>query len=239
MSLITLYNNAKAIWRFNNDATDAKDNHDLVNTGATFNGAIKRYGSHSVVMDGINDFMAAADHSDFKQNTFTWVIPVYIASLGVRNTVISKHTSSSDTGWSITINPSDLIRFHAGDGGVWPSYAADYSISGASLGWHLLGGIHTLTDHQILWDDKLVKSVAGGSISHNAKDVWFGRDASSGAYMAGQQDETLYFIRALTIGGVSEGQVAGGEWAELYANFLVGKELTRALNSNLMLMRIG
>jgi hypothetical protein len=226
MSLATLYNDAKAIWRFNNDATDAKGNHDLVNTGATYDGTIKKYGSHSVIMDGLNDFLAAADHADFNGNEYSLVVPVYIASFGVRNTMISKHDTVGDTGWLLTINTSNILNFSAGNGGGgWPGYTASYDISGDGLGWHLMGAIHSLTSHKLLFDDKLVASVAGGAMGTNSKDVWFGRSAQTSAYQAGQQDETVWFTRQLTDGGVSIGQVAGGEWAELYANFLAGVEL--------------
>lgn len=226
MSQKILYNDARAIWRYNNDATDAKGNHDQIITGSTFDEAIKRYGSHSVKDDGLNDVRTVANHADFNQNVFSLVVPVYIASKEVWNTLISKVNTTADTGWLAGINFLNQFAFQAGAGRTWPTYNVIFDISGESLGWHLMGSIHTLTTHQILWDDKLIQTVAGGAITHNTQDVLFGK--VDGIFAGGQSDETPYFVRALTIGDVLDGQVAEGEWAELYANFLAGIELVSA-----------
>lgn len=223
---MSLFDDATSIWRFNNNPLDAKGNHNLTNVGAPYDGTIKRYGSHSVIMDGNNDYLYAANHSDFNQSEFTLVYAVYIGSKGVWNTLVSKFNSVVDSGWVVGVNFLNQAFIQAGDGaGGWPGYSAVYDMSSSSLGWHLLGASHSLTSHKLYWDDRLVASVAGGTIAHNTLDVWFGRNSGDSSYVPGQMDEADYFLHQITDGGVSVGQVAGGEYAELYANFLIGKEL--------------
>ena len=228
---MSLYTKATSIWRFNGDGTDAKGNHNLINIGAPFDGTIKRYGSHSVIMDGINDYLVGTSHSDFNQSEFTLVYAVYIGTKGVWNTIVSKFNPSNDTGWVVGVNFLNQAFIQAGNGGGgWPAYSAVYDMSSSSLGWHLLMGSHSLTSHKLYWDDRLVASVAGGVIAPSSDNVWFGRNSAGSGFIPGQMDETDYFLHQITDGGVSVGQVAGGEYAELYANFLAGIELTSSLS---------
>ncbi len=164
-----------------------------------------------------------ADHSDFKQNAFSLSWWNYVPTLGQRNGEISKHNVGSKSGWLVTINPANNIFFQAGNGALWPAYSASYGIS--AIGWYHIVIVHSLTVHKIYVNGYLRASVAGGSLAHNTHDVWFGRDANTNNYAKMQCDETNYLTRTLTDGGVSVGQLAGGEIAELW-NGGAGIELT-------------
>jgi hypothetical protein len=223
MSDTILYNDAKAIWRFNSTWADAKGNHPITNTGATFDTSNKIYGSASAVWDGINDVGTIADHSDFNVNEFTYAQAAYFPNLNTYQNMISKHNPTSKTGYVIYFFSGGSFYFTMGNGSSWPAYDVGYAIG--STGWHHIVASHSLTSHKLYVDGYLRGSAGGGVVGLNTQDVWFGRDAGSGAYVAGQHDETVYLTRQITDGGVSVGQVAGGEVAELYANYLIGKEL--------------
>lgn len=223
MSDTILYNDAKAIWRLNSTWADAKGNHPIANTGATFDTSNKIYGSASGVWDGSNDFGAVTDHSDFNVNEFSYAQAVYFPNLNTTQNMISKHNSTNKTGYVIYFHSAGTFWFTMGNGSSWPAYDVGYAIG--STGWHHVVASHSLSSHKLYVDGTLRASIAGGVVGLNSHDVWFGRNTDNGAYNPGQHDEPVYWTRQLTDGGVSVGQVAGGEVAELYANYLIGKEL--------------
>ena len=223
MSLTTLYNDAKAIWRLNSTWADAKGNHPIANTGATFDTVNKIYGSASGVWGPGNDVGVVANHSDFNVNEFTYAQAVFFSNLNTTQNMISKHRSSTRTGYVIYFHSGGTFWFTMGNGSFWPAYDVGYAIP--SIGPHHILASHSLISHKLYVDGYLRASIVGGVVGLNSLDLWFGRNTDTGAYVPGQHDEPVYWTRQLTDGGVSVGQVAGGEVAELYANYLIGKEL--------------
>jgi hypothetical protein len=232
MSLAVLYNDARAIWRFNNTWADAKGNHPISNTGAIFDDSYPRLGSHNGRWDGIDNFGAVADHIDFKQNEFTFVGLIYLPNLITLQAVIGKHNVPSKSGYATFFHPTgSQFYFQAGNGSTWPAYNASYAIG--STGWHWVACSHSLTSHKLYIDGYLRISVGGGSLAHNTHDLWFSRNTNDGTYYPSELDEANYFTRQLTDGGISVGQLVEGEMGELWNDGAVF-ELVSAANMSIV-----
>ena len=119
-------------------------------------------------------------------------------------------------------HPSGNFFFQAGDGINWAAYNSSYAIG--STGWHHTVCSHDGSVHNLYVDGYLRSSNAGGSIVYNTTNVYLGYNPDLSIYYKAENDEINYFTRKLTDGGISVGQLAGGEVAELW-NGGVGVEL--------------
>jgi hypothetical protein len=216
MSLDTLFADAKAVWNFDNVWLDAKGNHDIANTGATFDSVIRKLGPYSGNWDGLNDFGAIANHADFNQDEFALAGWGYVPDLVGSYCGFLKHNQVTFTGWFLLVS-AGTVFFRAADGASFPAYDTSYALG--APGWHFFVINHSLTVHKLYVDRVLRGSVAGGALAHNTHDVWIGRNPGpgfEGVYYNGNFDAKSYYTRVLTDGGVSVGQAATGEIAELY-----------------------
>jgi hypothetical protein len=136
-----------------------------------------------------------------------------------------KFNSANKKGFVLEFFIDGMYYFQAGDGVTWATIVSSSAI--VSTGWHHIVVRMLNTGNAKLYIDGYLRASASGiTIDYSTDDIWIARNSEApGAYTATQLDEINYFKRQLTDGGVSVGQLAGGEVAELW-NGGAGIELT-------------
>jgi hypothetical protein len=222
---MALADNIRALWRFNGDATDATGNgHNGSVTGATFNAVDQLLGSGCASFDHIDDYIDVGNLGG-KPTTFAlniWIKPNF---WGTACPFTSANLTAQDkTIWGFLLRTSSQdIEAWTSDGinSNYPDVIVASNWNPAnfpSTAWAMITMVVSGTTTDYYKDGVYVNSVTvphaqGGT----AFKAFFGKLGESSLFhYGGLIDESALWDRVLTNGGVSTGQTAGGEIAQLW-----------------------
>jgi len=113
MSLINQYKPdkyTKLLLHFNGDLHDSsRGGHSVNPFGGSFDATIKKFGSHSLTVDG-TDYVSIDSHNDLRLGGFDWTIDFWVYptfSSGEWGDVLNKTNPSTSYGYRIAANSSD------------------------------------------------------------------------------------------------------------------------------------
>jgi hypothetical protein len=201
-------------WNCNGTWTDAVGTNDGTDFGATFDSVNKKLGSSSGYFI-TNDYVDFAAINPSYITAVAWIRPSTIAA-GVR-TILSRWYDGSNRSWQIRQNAAGADLFISLNGG--DSYSASATSVLTANTWHLVVGTFDGSNLRVFVDN-VYKAItaASGTIYNNTAPVRLGADPRTPAilFFEGNIDAPAVWDRALTYGGVSLGQQATGEVAELW-----------------------
>ena len=242
--------NPIAAWNLNLGHNDAMGSHDFTTViGSTINTDDQHIGAGCAELDGVNDHARMELPSAFKSANVTyaaWIKPDNPTHTGHVLVGNPKGAGTDGRGFGLIIKDGKVRAFlGTGDGGF-------EAVTGTTLlsttEYHLIGATYDGANLRVFandkyeavlaeargieWDDKV------GSFGPDPAQFYMGgsRNATAGVaanqgFYKGLIDAPSIFDSALSYGGVSVGQVAGGDWAELF-NGGVGLEFPLGVIGN-------
>ena len=202
---------------FNKDLGTKTGTNISLPTGSSFENL------YSFPFDGNNDFIDCGNDSSLQfTGTMTASAWVKTTETGSFEMVLGKDAISPATSRSFMLYRStNYARFL-----VFPTSGGNSLVTSTSVindgNWHHMVGVNDGTDLKIYVDGVLeaVNSGGGGStLGGTTGELNIGRRPSAPAhrgYWTGNIDEVSLWNTALTDGGVSVGQTAGGQIAQIY-----------------------
>lgn len=204
------------LWHMNGDWLDSFGNNNGTASGATFDSSNQKLGSACGKFDGFDDHVYIADHASIRPSS-AMTIMAWVKSedvTGVSRGFISKEIVDV-SGYMLYVTPGENCLFYLY--GLTGGFAV--ATPPLTIGqWHLIIASYDGANIKIYKDGIFINQVAAtGTIASNTKDLWFGRyNTSPSTYHGSSYDSVAVWDRALTDGGISVGQTAGGEIAQLW-----------------------
>jgi hypothetical protein len=204
-------------WNMNDNWDDSVGIRHMSATGATFDSVNKKHGSAAGDFDS-NDYADVADNADLEPDHMTiaaWIRPGSVV-VGERD-IISKWWDGSSRSWVLYTN-TDSARFTVSlDGATSKTVIAATTLAVDT--WAFIVGTFDGSNVR-LFVDNVYKGLtaASGTINKNTAPARMGADSRTPAvsFFDGQIDTVPMWDRAVSYGGVSIGQQATGEVAELW-----------------------
>lgn len=232
-------------WHLNNDALDSSGNgNDGTVYGATFDATTKKLGSHALAVDGIDDYIYVAGGAGSSLNVgggdFTIQGWLYLTQVGVNQDFIACDLEPQTV--RIRINTANKVLWEIRDSGSDIATATSTTALSINTWYHIIGR-RVGTNVKLYVNGVLEASTTNASLNNpDTTDHWHigvgvdGIDTHT-RWFKGKIDEVAVWSRAITDGGVSVGQTATGEVAELY-NGGTGVEIVAAstIQSNILLL---
>jgi hypothetical protein len=216
MSIASLLAKAVSIYHMNNDAwVDALGNNDGTASGAIFSTTSPApiLGSHSGLFDSINDKVSTGNTGlDKDKGSFSFWFAPERAGNDNQNWIIFM--------WGINEDGVNRILFIKRSDNTLSLEIS--GITNALLdvsGWaadsihHIVGTWNSGTQ-KFYVDGDLINTKSYVPLTGKRPTVYI--NGNNQLYAGGVYDEVIYFNDVLTDGGVSDGQTAGGEVAELW-----------------------
>jgi hypothetical protein len=104
---------AKALYHFDNDATDATSNvHNLTATSMTYSALDYVFATHSAVFNGSSGYFSIADHADynFSGGIFTIDARIKVDSLAAANPIYYQNTSADADSFNFHVNTDGSLH---------------------------------------------------------------------------------------------------------------------------------
>ncbi|MBL7157320.1 MAG: hypothetical protein ISS92_04045 [Candidatus Omnitrophica bacterium] len=174
---------------------DASGRHTVTATGAVTSTDLYVFGTHSVYFDGTNDYLSAADHTDWTLGANDFTIDWRMYWTGESADGLFQHTSGTKDGWSI--NTADTgLSIKLGNGSTVNEYYLGTTTWSHTTWYHVAivrtGGYLNLyvngTLEESTADSTTISNATGaleiGRSSGLSSGVW-----TSSLYMAGYMDE--------------------------------------------------
>ena len=188
------------------DVIDAHGSNDLTNTGATVNqtGKINTGYTHSV-NDYLTGTVVGLPTGASPRTVSFWIYPTastasYPFSYGTASTRQGFGVIQSSTSWRVWVNGDDLIGTTGAALNEWTHIVATYDGTDTRL---FINGVY----------DAVKTHTLNTTLGTN---LHLGTYINQAIGITGTLDEVGLWDAALTYGGVSVGETAGGEIAELY-----------------------
>lgn len=223
---MALTNDLRISLPFNNDWLDKSGNgNNVIPNGIIFDGTNKHIGSHSAFGDGINDEGVISDSASLDLDYLTAACWVKYTEEGFTTDFLFERGNGTPNNgdWGLTIQNGRLkarLRL-AGANRVLTSTTVDNDDA-----WHLAIIIYDGSYIRLFVDNVYVVELAAShGVIPASSDVLtlFARTGNLNPY-EGNLDSFLVWGRALSFGGVSIGQQAIGELAEVW-NVGIGIEI--------------
>ncbi|MFZ3073280.1 MAG: LamG domain-containing protein [Thermodesulfobacteriota bacterium] len=208
---MALIDGLKGLWHFNNDWLDASGNGNHgTPLGATFSTAAK-LGSHAGLLDAVDDSVACGATLNVTTE-FTYHAWIKRNSINKDSYIMHKSPVSNTGGPILYINSSNLLSFLINN--VAFIITATSTITDTSSYHHVMVSRNTANIWKMYIDGVLHEQVTNTNVPiDNALNFTLGHQTEGlGALL----DEAGVWSRAITDGGVSVGQLAGGEAGELW-----------------------
>ena len=116
--------------------------------------------------------------------TSVFSMEAWIYSTDVTNSqVIAKHDSYDKSGYILSFNSSDKMRFQAGDGVTWQFIDEVAGTAVTENSWHYVALVRNHTQLVFVLDGELdgIAVVSSNPIIANTKHLWIGRDVNIGS----------------------------------------------------------
>jgi hypothetical protein len=172
-NLDTLSSAALADWRFDGSVADSSGNgHDAsLANGASFDDETVVQGSHSVALDGDDDFVNLADSQEFLSNSFsTWSVSTWINPDDTTGTQVVYNQGAAINGLAVRVNDGTLQAATV-NGGTQATVSTPFS----STDW---------THVAVVFDRGVLRLYVDGEEAATNEDV--GYATVSGAYWGGE-----------------------------------------------------
>jgi hypothetical protein len=235
---MSLYDDLESGWRLDTNAIDFKGSNDGTINGATFDDAVKILGSGSSFYDNSNDYISFPTFPDIGSQSIA--ISLWFKSTDATASHLISKGTGGDYSWQIDMGfqgpGTGRVRFVLFNtvSGVYLVATSVNSLNDDA--WHNVIPVYDQSAPSIkLYVDGVYEATAtvpvGTFNSSTVAPMQFGRRADLAGAYGGWLDEVNTFRRILTDGGISLGQVAGGEIAELW-NGGAGIELGAVIGGN-------
>lgn len=207
-----------AAWNFNDDALDSIGSEDGTVHGAIFSSSVKKLGSHSIQYDGIDDWLEIPAGDTVLNITGDLSIVIWIKTTELSVSIISFGNSfTGATGYLAGVGQGAGIRkpsFLSSGGGGWKGATAVVNDGN----WHQVIYVISGTNLRFFVDGIYDSLHAGVSspLSHTGERAMGASQDGVAGHEAMNKDTTGIWNAALTYGGVSIGQTAGGDIATLW-----------------------
>ena len=210
-------------WHLNNDALDASGNGNNATAtgGAIYDAIVKKLGSHAGIVDGVDDYFLVpyAASLNIGAGDFTVQAWVYMTEAGTDKGVVVMDDGNSVI--SMYMTTANLVKFVARDAGADAATASSTTALSINTWYHVVG-VRSGTTVKIYVNGVLEGSTTNAALGAvTTTDHWHigvsvdGTDTHA-RWFKGRLDEVAIWSRAVTDGGVSVGQTATLEIAELY-----------------------
>ena len=207
----------------NNNALDASGNGNNATAtgGATYDATIKKVGSHAGIVDGVDDFFLVpyAASLNIGGGDFSVQAWINISQAGTGKGIVVMEDVTSVI--NMDMLDTNLVRFIARDAGN--DIAITSSTTALSIDtWYHIVGVRSGTTVKIYVNGVLEGSTTNAALGAiTTTDHWHIGVSADGVdtharWFKGRLDEVAIWSRAVTDGGVSVGQTATLEIAELY-----------------------
>ena len=198
---MVLWDDLFALYHFNNDGwIDASENgNNGAATGSVFDASTKKLGSHSVYLDGLNDYIRiqneGSDPTDFNVTELTILVWLYYQPTSSYDIVIAKRSGSTDGSWQLNIiNSTKKLGFNWNVGGAWKG-PKDNGIALTENAWNMIGIRFSSVNKEIEFIvNNTIESpqpVTDG-LSITTRPVYIGWDSET-SYGGGNQDELAFY----------------------------------------------
>jgi hypothetical protein len=215
---MALIDNIEFAGHLNNDWLDSSGNgHNGIPNGATFDAVNKKLGSHCGNWDGLDDnvdFGIILNIGTGPVSISTW-IKVPAISSGTFN-IFYLYLNTVNR-WALRLLDDGKIQFFSKIGGVDGPAATSATGGMDDDNWHNVICTRNGGTYKVYADG--VYEGVGSGIVHSltlAENWLLGCRSDDTEHKVGKIDEPNVWVKTLTDGGVSLGQVAGGEVAEIW-----------------------
>lgn len=208
-----------AAWNFNNSPIDSIGSEDGIVHGAIYDPTIKKLGSHSIKYDPIDDWfeIPTGDTPLNLTGNLSCMIWILTAQNNV-NLISFGNSTTGATGYLLGLAQGPVANgkpsFLSSGGGGWNG--ASVAVNDGN--WHQIISVIEGTNLRFFVDGVYDSLHTGVSppVSHVGQRAMGALNTGAGGFGAINQDTTGIWDVALDFGGVSLGQLAGGDIAVVW-----------------------